>query len=199
MLSTSPPAFVAAVDVIPRRARTVVTLGTRIQTVSEETAARDAGPDGLPQLGLAATSAERRQALVRLVRSPDVAQAVRDELKDELPLSCATCGPCWAPWRGRRPADGADHRPGRDAQRRLGRADRAGLGPGLRAPRQSPLRRSRGRGGGTARLEGELGRAKSSYDAAEAALTQFESTSRLSEYKHLLEARNESIGSSPKR
>ena len=85
VLSTSPPAYVAAVDVIPRRARTVVTLGTRIQTVSEGTAARDVGPDGLPQLGLAATSAERRQALVRLVLSPDVAQAVRDELKDELP------------------------------------------------------------------------------------------------------------------
>lgn len=79
---SQPRMYTTSIDVVPKRARTEVNYDTRIRTVSSDTTT---GGQGQGAGGLAAVSAERRQALAQLVRNPDVEKVVREELGAALP------------------------------------------------------------------------------------------------------------------
>lgn|GEM_PF-5338893 len=72
-------AYTATVDIVPNRSRTEVDYETRIKTVSGESNAT--GGQAV------SASAERRLALVSLVRVPDIEVAVREALANEIPAS----------------------------------------------------------------------------------------------------------------
>jgi hypothetical protein len=78
LLAIRPTTYVASVDVVPNRGRTEVNFNTGIETVSPN------GANGQTAVASAMT-AERRQALVQLARSPDVEAEVRRELDSKLP------------------------------------------------------------------------------------------------------------------
>lgn len=191
VLLREPPAFVATVEVVPRRARTVVNLDTRIQRVSDDTAPQGLGLDGQPVYGLSTASAERRQALARLVRTPDVARAVREQLKDELPPALHDLRQLMSTVRGAVP-------PRTEMITIAVTAPSAALAERIAQAWAQAYERHvntlyAASEVDTTQLEGELARAKTTYEAAQGAVTRFEGTSRLDEYKRQAEARTDTL------
>jgi hypothetical protein len=183
-VALQPRAYVATVDVVPKRARTEVDYETRIRTLTDS--ASRSGPNGASTL--IAMTAERRQTLAQLVTGRDIERAVQQELSSTLPPHLLEPGRLLRLVQARAV-------PRNEVISIKVEAPSASLAEQIALSWARTYERQINAlfvdsADGEARLESGLGQARQKYAAAEAALTAFVATSPVEEYSRLLDRKS---------